>query len=212
MSKNLVFAILGLIATIGVIVILLLNLTKKQNLISPIAKNKQETSQDTQVLSATQKEYIDPSGFKFKYPDNFSVSTAEQLAENVYSSLTLKSDDVKGKTEILVEATNAKSLDDWLNQNSKKIVKEKLQKIKLADMDAVQFEKDNKVVTNAFDTGGVLFTITTELKPNRDTMFKLNNMVISSFAFVQPEIPDASTQSSDGTEGEVYFEDEEIIE
>ena len=43
-------------------------------------------------------------------------------------------------------------------------------------------------------------------------MFKLNNMVISSFAFVQPEIPDASTQSSDGTEGEVYFEDEEIIE
>ena len=150
------------------------------------------------------------AGFKFKYPDNFSVSTAEQLTENIYSSLTLKSDDIEGKTEILVESTNAKSLDDWLNQNSKKIVKEKLQKLKLADIDAVQFEKDNKVVTNAFDTGGVLFTITTELKPNRDTMFKLNNMVISSFAFQTPQIPAESNSKSE--EGDVIFEGEEVIE
>ena len=210
MSKKHIFVILALLATIGVIIILLFNLTKKENLKSPLVKDKPESSQITQKLSATQKEYIDPTGFKFKYPDNFSVSTAEQLTENIYSSLTLKSDDIEGKTEILVESTNAKSLDDWLNQNSKKIVKEKLQKIKLADMDAVQFEKDNKVVTNAFDTGGVLFTITTELKPNRDTMFKLNNMVISSFAFQTPQIPAESNSKSE--EGDVIFEGEEVIE
>src|SRR3989344_151591 len=164
MSKKHIFVILALLAPIGVIIILLFNLTKKENLKSPLVKDKPESTQTTQKLSAIQNEYIDPAGFKFKYPDNFSVSTAEQLTENIYSSLTLKSDDIEGKTEILVESTNTKSLDDWLNQNSKKIVKEKLQKIKLADLDAVQFEKDNKIITNAFDTGGVLFTIASELK------------------------------------------------
>jgi len=212
MSKKHIFVILALLATIGVIIILLFNLTKKENLKSPLVKDKPESTQTTQKLSAIQNEYIDPAGFKFKYPDNFSVSAAEKLAESIYSSLTLKSDDVEGKTEILVESTNAKSLDDWLSQNSKKLAKEKLQKIKLADLTAVQFEKDNKAVTIAFDTGGVLFTITTELKPKRETMLKLHGTILSSFAFAPPEIPDASSQSSNGAEDDVYFEGEEVIE
>lgn len=211
MPKRLIFLVLGIIATISVAVVLLVNVTKKEKITSPIDENNKEKVVDGQKLSDNLKEYIDSSGFKFKYPDNFSVSTSDQLNENIYSLLTLSSDEMTEKTSLLVEATSAKSLDDWLTQNSQKISKEKLQKTKLADLEAIQYEKDNKVITVAYDTG-VLFTIITELTSKRETMLKLNETILSTFAFSPPDSTDASSQTSSAAEEDVIFEGEETVE
>jgi len=212
MSKNLVVFLIGIILVIGISVVLLINLTKKDTITSPIGeKNQKLIEEKQQVLSENLKEYIDSSGFKFKYPDNFAVSTANQINENVYSSLTIASDGMENKTTIQVETTSAKSLDGWLTQNPAKIKKETLKKIKLADLEAKQYEKNDKVITVAYDTG-VLFTITTELKATRETMLDLNETILTTFAFAPPESTDASSQSSGAGEEEVFFEGEEIIE
>lgn len=210
MSKKLLLLILASLATAGLILFLLFRLTKSEKITSPLGQNKRETLSATQEpLSDSLKEFTDPSGFKFKYPDNFSVSTAEPENENVYSSLTLSSDEFVAKTSILVEATTAKSLDDWLLQIPSKIDKSKLQKTKLADLAAVQFETDAKVITIAYDTD-VLFTITTELKNKRETMLKLNETILASFAF-QPPVESAEA-TSESSEGDVIFEGEETVE
>ena len=86
-----------------------------------------------------------------------------------------------------------------------------MKKIKLADLEAKQYEKNDKVITVAYDTG-VLFTITTELKATRETMLDLNETILTTFAFAPPESTDASSQSSGAGEEEVFFEGEEIIE
>lgn len=212
MSKNLVVFLIGIILVVGISLVLLINLTKKDTITSPIdEKNQKLIEEDQQVLSANMKEYIDSSGFKFKYPDNFAVATANQVNENVYSSLTIASDEMENKATIQVEATSSKSLDDWLTQNPAKITKETLKKTKLADLEAKQYEKDGKIMTVAYDTG-VLFTITTELKAKRETMLKLNETILTTFAFAPPESTDASSQTSGAGEEEVFFEGEEIIE
>lgn len=209
MSRKVVLLISGFIAVMGLIVVLLINVTKKESTTSPVVENKKESVDDVQVLSETLKEYIDSSGFKFKYPDNFSVSTANQIGENVYSSLTLSSADIEGKTSILVEATNAKSLDDWLLQNAKTMSDKELQKVKLADLDARQYEKDGKIVTIAYDTG-VLFSITTDLKPQKEAMLKVNQTILASFAFQPPA--ESAEATSESSEGDVIFEGEETVE
>src|SRR3989338_6400172 len=149
MPKRMVYIVLGLFLAISLLIVLLVNLTKKEGLTSPVSEKKQEAVEADLEISDNLKEYIDPSGFKFKYPDNFSLSSADQTSENIYSSLTLGSDKVASQTTILVEATSAKSLDDWLLNNKESLSKQKLRKIKLADLDARQYQKDNKVITVA---------------------------------------------------------------
>ncbi len=210
MSKKIVIVVVGFIMIVGVGVTLLLNVTTKDRVATPIKESQEETTIETSVLSSSLNEFVDPSGFKFKYPVNFAVSTTNQVNENVYSSLTLSSDEFAGKTSILVEATDAKSLDDWLLKNAKKISSEKLQKIKLADLDARQYEQDKKAITVAYDTG-VLFTITTELTTKRETMLNLHKTIITTFAFAPPA-SSGESQSSDTSEEDVYFEGEEVIE
>src|SRR3989344_2528264 len=128
MSKRIVYIALGLFATISLVIVLLVNLTKKESFTSPVSEKKQEAVEDDLEISDNLKEFIDPSGFKFKYPDNFSVSSADQVNENVYSSLTLGFDKVASQTTILVEATSAKSLDDWLLNNKESLSNQKLRK------------------------------------------------------------------------------------
>ena len=210
MSKRVFFLAFGVIATISVAAILLVNLTKTGKITSPIDENSKEKVVDNQKLSGNLKEYTDPSGFKFKYPNNFIVSANDQLNENVYSSLTLGSDKIASQTSILVEATNTKSLDDWLLKNKIRLSEEKLLKTKLTDLAAVQYEADGKVITIAYDTGA-LFTITTELKPDRETMLDLHKTILESFAFQQPPPPSSET-ALDGEVGDVIFEGEETIE
>ena len=212
MPKRMVYIALGLFLAISLLIVLLVNLTKKEGLTSPVSEKKQEAVEADLEISDNLKEYIDPSGFKFKYPDNFSLSSADQTSENIYSSLTLGSDKVASQTTILVEATSAKSLDDWLLNNKESLSNQKLRKIKLADLDARQYQKDNKVITVAYDTG-VLLTITTELKPVKETMLQLHETILTTFAFAPPQSTDESSSQSSGAEEEqIYFEGEEIIE
>ncbi|OGK12478.1 hypothetical protein A3C98_02585 [Candidatus Roizmanbacteria bacterium RIFCSPHIGHO2_02_FULL_37_15] len=198
----------GIIITIAIFFILLLKITKKDSLKYPVKEEKKATQTKIEKLSDDLKEYLDQAGFKFKYPDNFSVAIME-TGEEIFSSLVVASDELKGKTTIVVESTTAKSLDELLGQ--KKIVSDKLQKISLADIEARQYEKDNSLITVAYDTGA-FFTITTELIPARETMLKLHKTIITSFAFQLPEETSVETNSQSTGENDVIFEGEEVIE
>lgn len=157
-------------------------------------------------VSVKHAEYFDPSGFKFNYPDTVRVSVADVKDETMYASVKMSSDKTPGGITLDAVSSNLTKVDDWFKTQVE------TKAIRLADLEARQFTQQNHTVTVALDKG-VLFTIT--VNPENDPEFwdAVNDEVIASFAFVQPE--SSSTQNdtaASDSNSEVIFEGEEVIQ
>jgi hypothetical protein len=175
----------------------------KLNFLSPVSEKK--IPLPTQIaVSAKTSEFIDPAGFKFKYPDNLKVKSMETNNNNIYSSLEISGEDIPGKITIQAVATDAADIAVWA-KNMKTATE-----TKLAGLPAVQI-KDEKSMTTAAIDQGVLFTIVIDLQQNKDFWIKANNLIVNDFAFSPPDNQNASNNNSD-SQGDVVLEGEEVIE
>lgn len=203
MSKKLLLPLIGLI-TLTVIVVVFISIQNKKT-VSPLGENRPTP---TQSKSAPKKEYIDPSGFKFKYPTGVFIKEKEFEDNSVYSWIELTSPKIPGGIEINVADSSFTNLDDLLADKKNLRIKP----IKLADVDGRQYELKNQLITVALDQG-VLFTFTVDYQKNEDYWLSVNKTIVDSFVFQLPESTDNSTGSSDtSSQEDVIFEGEEVIE
>lgn len=170
------------------------------------------TAAPTKVASnalAKFKQYKDPSGFTFQYPDNVTVESEETSDQSIYSSLKLTAKKVQGNISIKVTSAQLKNIDEWFAKNKLNLAKDAVKKLKLAELDARQFEKDNKLTTLAIDVG-TLFIIQVDQQNDKNFWPGVNKKLISSFAFQPPEA--SSNASSEFSGDDVVFEGEEVVE
>lgn len=162
-------------------------------------------------LPVKYREYLDASGFKFSYPENFDLKTKEIKDQSTYSALEITSPQSTGKIVINVVDSSYDSLEDWLAANEETAAGE-VGEIKFADIKAKEIKAKDEIITAALDQGA-LFTIQVILIGDDRLWLAAYQNLISTFAFVPPPAQpnQAGTGPGDST-GDVIFEGEEIIE
>ncbi len=206
--KNFIVAVIGILIALSIFVLVKNSNTIRKS-VSPISEKKpipSPTPTDKNLLTFT-----DPSGFEFHYPKELSVKKKDLLNARLYSSLELSSTGSAETITIQGEESSLNTIDDWFKGTNKTSVFGEIKKIKLADLDARQFQANNSKTTIALDQG-VLFTLTTNAK-KESVLLKTYDTVIKSFKFIQPSpaIQNSSSTSS-GDSSDVVDEGEEIIE
>ena len=185
---------------------------KSSKIKSPVNETLTNLSNQPPVISDKSKEYVDPSGFKFQYPDDVSVSTLSADSDKIYSSLELKSPKTKGSITVKVTETQLVSLNQWLKENKlntsgSAIIKD----IKLADFDAKEIQTNNKLLAVALDNN-TLFEIAADFSNNKDYWMDVYRKVLTTYSFFQPqEQAPINEESAQQNEDSVY-EEEEVVE
>ncbi|MBI2051304.1 hypothetical protein HYT33_00925 [Candidatus Roizmanbacteria bacterium] len=209
MSKKAVVAIIAVGLFVGFVIFY--NVAVKKS--NTDSKTGEELAEETVTPSKKLKSFLDPSGFKFSYPENVEISTKDVKDQTVYSQLEIVSADVDGSVEIEVKNSALKKIDGWFQANKVTVADKDIKKLKLGGVEARQFATGGKLLTIMLDQG-VLFTITVDPQEEKSFWFEVNNKIVESFAFVPPETSGGGTSgSSEGSGGEdITFEGEEIIE
>jgi len=210
MSKKLVLAII-VILTIAVISTVIVSIYKKQKIISPVQNTKIHTSQSDSFSSLKFKEYLDPSGYKFQYPEELFVATKEATDKNVYSSLDISSAKKTGNLLITIKNSDLQTIDSWLKTNNITADPAKVKKLNLADLDAYQFSTDGKIKTVALDQGA-LISIVVNPKQDKDFWEKVNQKLISSFAFIAPKTSNGQENITTSENNDDIILEEEVVE
>lgn len=172
-------------------------------------------SQKTQVLntepSKVLKNYSDPSGFSFNYPDNLSVLNNELKDVNSYAQLQLTSKDSSGNLLLNITDSKFKTIEDWTKTFPNTTPKE----VTLGSLKAMEIENNGKILLGALDSG-IFFNIEANLADpangagKKDYWKSVYASVIKDFAFVSP----SQTASSGGSDqsDDVSFDSEEVVE
>lgn len=196
---------IGLAALIMVsasIVILFFTTSGKQES-SSISKKIVIVPTSTETMNSLKtKEYIDPSGFKFNYPESLILDKKTITDNKIYSSIEISSSANPGKITIDVSSTDSASLKIPNSVKTKKLT--------LGDLNAQQYENKGQIFTLALDTG-VLFMIKTDYDSKKDFWSSVNEKITSSFAFVAPD-NQSGTSSSSTSDDSIVDEGEEVIE
>lgn len=199
--RKVLIIILPLIALAAISLYLVFNPSKK-SLPSPLTILPKAPK--TAAPSETFKEYADPSGFSFEFPDNLSLTNNEITDNSTYADLQLSSKDVNGSLSLKITDSKFKSLGQW--QESLKIPTNQTPKgVKLGNLDAQEIQQTDRLLLAALDKG-VLFTIEIP-EIEKDFWMKVYNKILASFSFVAPDTAATQTEAAD-----VSFEGEEVLE
>lgn len=206
-KKNILFGLIVLSILVGSLIFLKIRNQNFRNPISSPQKNLSPTPKN-----ASLKEYSDPSGFKFSIPKGLVVTDKKPTDQSIYSQLeVVPTTTSSGKITIAAITSNLKNVDDYFKINKSLSKNLKVDKLKLADLDARQFVSEDKITTVALDKG-VLFTIISDLKDDKEFWDHANKTIITSFAFNPPQ-PQVSDDSSSGQPDDSgVTEEEEIVE
>jgi len=195
--------ILLIFVTVGIVGYIIFVSRKNGVFKLPVVEKKTAVSPTLPVID--DKKYSDEAGFSFSYKDDLKITKIETKDQAVYSSLEITSKDRSGKISILVTDSQLTKIDDYFKKE--KTVK----KLKLADLDARQVDKDGKLMTVALDQGA-LFVITAEYQNAKAFWLTVSNKVLASFAFTSPQKDESVSQDSGGSsEPAVIDEGEEEI-
>lgn len=175
---------------------------------SPVVDQKKPptNSKPNQTLRDQEKTYQDPAGFSFSYPARSDVNQIKTSDQSVYSSLEIVSKNRAGKITLTAVTSPLTKIEDYFIK--KKVERRKL---KIADMEAGQYEEKGKIITVGLDQG-VLFTIAVDYKNDKNYWDSVNKKLVTSFAFELPEAanPPAGDRPSEQGDDVIYEGEEEI--
>jgi len=201
-KKIIVFFGIFLVLVVGGMIILSRTPQKTNN---PLGASDQVIPEPTSAEPVAQKEYTDPSGFKFSYPENFTIDAKDVSKDNtLYADITLSSPIENGQLTIKVADATKTFFDESLKDKS-------TIETKLADIEAFQYQDKNKLITTAYDQG-VQFTFTTDLSQEKNYWFDVNKQIVGSFVFVKPQAPAETSGTQNESDGGIIFEGEETIQ
>jgi len=209
MKQKIIFGALGLIILIALIFFLFL---QKKTVSPTVSDNLNSGETVVPSLTVGSKSYTDPAGFKFSYPEDLTVTEKKTTDQSVYSQLEIKSVDKVGGISLKAVDSNLAKIDDYFKDKKISSFFGEITKLKLADIDARQYQINSQIITVALDQG-VLFTITTDLPAEKkDYWQKANSTLISGFAFVSPQNNTSTDTGSSSSGDDVVFEGEEVVE
>lgn len=180
---------------------------QKISLSSPQANLSSEQKQISP--SETLKEYSDPGGFSFNYPDNLSIVNNEIEDENTYADLQLFSKDVSGNLTLKITDSKYKTLDEWLNLNQA-AAKEPSKEVNLGNLKAMEVKTADRLLLGALDQD-ILFSIEMP-RIEEEFWMKVYNQVLTSYSFVSPGQSNSTAGSVSTSSEDVSFEGEEVVE
>lgn len=171
----------------------------------------ESTSQAKKVPSTTLKEYSDPSGFSFQYPQDVSFEKKENNDSTVYADLAFSAKDIKGSMVVFINDTSLKTIDEWSEKIPPGINPENGKDAELAELKAKEIQDERSIMLAAVDQG-VLFTINVTFDGEKDFWTEVYKTLAASFSFTKAEGSSVTSSSSDSTSEDVIFEGEEVIE
>lgn len=154
------------------------------------------------IPSKTLKNYTDPSGFSFNYPDNLSLVSIEATSSSVYADISLTAKGIDGGLNLKIVDSKFKTLENWIKTVSAQTPTE----AKLGDLKALELLANDKLLLGALDSG-VLFTVETSFGDKKDFWNEVKGIVTADFSFASSQ----ETAKSYSDEG-VVFEGEEVVE
>jgi len=199
-KKTLILFIVAIVLIIGVLWVVLFN-PHKSSLTNP--SSSQQAANTKITPSTTLKSYTDPSGFTFSYPDNLSLVNKDPKDNSAYADIQLTVKGAEGNLSLKIMDSKLTTLEDWV-----KTIKssQTLKEVKLGNLKALEVTTDNKLLLGALDQG-VLFTIETPNKDNKDFWMGVHDKVLADFSFAPP----ATSQVSGSSDG-VTFEGEDVVQ
>ena len=171
-----------------------------------IASRLPSAKEILKVPSKSLNEYTDGSGFSFSYPDNVMVQKKEAAA-SVYADLQLVSSNIPGSITFKVADPKLATSSAWVRKNDK--LESSKKEITVAGIAGYELKAEKGLLTGFIDQG-ILFTIEVDFQNEKDFWQDIYGTFVETFAFTQAE--KESDGSGLGLEGDVTFEDEEIVE
>lgn len=156
-------------------------------------------------ISKTVKEYTDPSGFSFNYPDNLSLTNNEIKSERIYADIKLSMKELEGGISIVISDSSFNKLEDWASANSAE--SSTVTEAKLGNLKASEMLNTDRLILGALDLG-VLFTVEVKFGDSKDFWMESYNKILGEFTFVAPT---ANSTSTANFSEEVIFEGEEVV-
>ena len=185
-------------------------LVQQQKTSAPTETPLTDIEVQKKLPSKTPKDYTDPSGFSFQYPEDVSLEKKESNDSSVYADIVFTSKDARGDMKLLINDTSLKTIDEWVTQIPPGFDPKNIKDVKLGTMSAKEIKDEKSLMTASLDQG-VLFTIHVSLEES-DFWIEVYNALLSSFSFSQPEAGNSSVGSSSSSSEDVVFEGEEVIE
>ena len=205
MNRKIILVLCLVLAVMVVGIVALNSNSKKPSSSDPLTVSLKAPKE--LIPSETFKEYTDPVGFSFNYPDNLSIVKNEIEDTTTYASLQLTSKEVSGSLNLKIADSKLTSLDEWLKLN--KVSGQSSKEVKLGTMEALEVKLNDRLLLGALDQG-ILFTIEMPLIEEKFWM-KAYNKVLSEFTFISPESV-ASKETVSTVSNDITFEGEEVIE
>lgn len=145
----------------------------KQESISSVGEGKKEEVQ------VDLKEWRDPAGFAFLYPDGLQIDLMEEDEVN-YAHLKLTKEDKKGKIEIICGDSQFTNLDDWAKKD-KEAKEGSALETTIASVSAKRVAlKDGKEIAGLIDADQVIYLFKKEPE-GEDFWDKAFSIILSSF-------------------------------
>lgn len=182
---------------------------KSQKTISPVSKlQENKTIVIKNQPSKTLKEYIDDSGFSFKYPEDIVVTKKDANDPNTYSHLELSSSKAKGSILIKITDTKVKSVDELFKDSKLGPVPKNQKEIKIGEISGSEIQVDNKLLAAALNQE-ILFTIEVD-SLNKNYWLSVYENILSTFNFVPKTTNDTVDQPLDDSNTDVVLEEETV--
>ncbi len=147
--------------------------------------------------------YQDESGFSFGYPKGIKVTDVTPDDEIYYSKLDL----TKGKDVLTISLmdTKAKSIDEWVKNETSYENSALVGATSLAGISAKQYVNQGKMLTLAIDSGVLYF-----IESLKDSGYweDVQNIVVSSFKLIENDLTSGSGSAVDNA----IYEQEELVE
>ena len=201
MNKNKAIIVCIIIVVVTIIAAFYILNSGKTNL--PVSSNtNQALVASEKQPSKTLKEYLDSSGFSFKYPQDVQISKKDIANDpTAYASLEISSSQMKGSISVKVLDTKLKSIDDWFLENKVTAIKE----IKIGEISGKEANMTSKITAAGLDQS-VLFIIEVDSQ-NQKYWVDVYRTMLSSFNFVPSQ---ASSQLPDSSLDDVVLQEETI--
>lgn len=217
MNKKITVIILIIIVIITLIAVgmALFNNNQKKTILEPVIEMTDEALRPI-PYSEEMKTYTDPAGFSFQHPSTVMVSPKKISDSAVYADIELTSNNQQGNITIVIRDTTITTTKNWMTSEGFKPPVDQIKEIPLGGLNGTQFMKGNQVITGLVDQK-ILFTITVNPQNNDEFWKKINDAIISSFAFAEEKQTTQSpkqnsSESSGNVSDEIENEVEEIVE
>lgn len=155
--------------------------------------------------SKTLKDYTDPSGFSFIYPDNLSLGSNEIEDSKLYADLSLSSKQLSGSLNLKISDSKFNSLNDWASQLHSTNLSTSQKK--LGNLNALEIKQPDRLLLAALDQG-ILFTVEMP-RLEEDFWDQVYDSVLTSFSFTAPG---SNPQIQSSNDSDATFEGEEVVE